>query len=87
MVILPQAAQLLVCHFSAQVEGGDGSACTDIPEFHRLVPRGRDQLGAVRAPADLKDLKQGGIEREGYDINVQLIKIANFGCKESALEE
>lgn len=53
MVVLPQAAQLLVTHIGTHVEGGDRRACTDIPEFYSLVPRGGDQLGAVLAPADL----------------------------------
>lgn len=55
VVFLPQAAQLLVCHIRAQVEGGDSRTCTDIPEFHGLVPGGRDQLRAVGAPADLEE--------------------------------
>lgn len=59
IVLLPQAAQLLVCHFSAHVESCNGCTCTNIPELHGLVPWGRDQLGAVRAPADLEDLKWG----------------------------
>lgn len=55
MVVLPQAAQLLVVHVRAHVEGSHSRTCADIPEFHGLVPRGRDQLSAVGAPADLEN--------------------------------
>lgn len=55
VVLLPQAAQLLVVHVRAHFEGGHGRTCADIPEFHGLVPWGRDQLSAVGAPADLEN--------------------------------
>lgn len=69
VVFLPQAAQLQVCHVTAQVEGGDGCTCTNIPEFHGLIPWGRDQLGAVRAPADLEDLKAQRGRGETWEIS------------------
>lgn len=54
VVLLPEAAQLLVHNISTQVEGGDGCASAHIPQLHRLVTRGGDQLGAVWAPANLQ---------------------------------
>lgn len=38
VVLLPQAAQLLVVHVRAHVEGGHSRTCADVPEFHGLVP-------------------------------------------------
>lgn len=55
MVLLPQAAQLLVVHVRAHFEGSHSRTCVNIPEFHGLVPGGRDQLGVVGAPADLEN--------------------------------
>lgn len=58
MVFLPKAAQLLVSHIRAQVERGDSRTCTNIPQLHRLIPRGGDQLGTVRTPTELNDTRQ-----------------------------
>lgn len=55
VVLLPQAAQLLVHDVGTYVEGGEGRAGAYVPQLHRLVARGRDELGAVRAPAHLKE--------------------------------
>lgn len=55
VVLLPQAAQLLVHDVGTYVEGGEGRAGAYVPQLHRLVARGRDELGAVRAPAHLEE--------------------------------
>lgn len=60
MVVLPQAAKLLVAHIRAHVEGGHSSPRTHVPEFDSLVSRRRDQLSAVGAPADLENTRGGG---------------------------
>lgn len=54
VVLLPQAAQLLVHDVGAHVEGGDRRVAAHVPQLHRLVPGGRDQLGTVWAPAYLR---------------------------------
>lgn len=38
VVLLPQAAQLLVVHVRAHWEGSHSRTCADIPEFYGLVP-------------------------------------------------
>lgn len=67
VVFLPQAAQLLVAHLCAHIEGGDGRSCADVPQFYSLVAWGGDELQAVWAKADLESLDLCSSKRKKKD--------------------
>ena len=56
VVLLPQAAQLLVQDVGAHGKRVDDRVHVDVPDFRGFVSGSREQVGAIRTPADL--LKQ-----------------------------
>ena len=56
VVLLPQAAQLLVQNVGAHGKRGNDRVHIDIPNFRGFVSGSRKQMGTIRTPADL--LKQ-----------------------------
>lgn len=56
VVLLPQAAQLLVQDVGAHGKRVDNRVHVDVPDFRGFVSGSREQVGTIRTPADL--LKQ-----------------------------
>lgn len=52
MVLLPQAAQLLVQNIGAHGKRADHRVHVDIPNFGSFVSGSRKQVGAIRTPTD-----------------------------------
>ena len=53
VVLLPQAAQLLVQDVGAHGKRVDDRVHVDVPDFRGFVSGSREQVGAIRTPADL----------------------------------
>lgn len=59
VVLLPQAAQLLVQNVGAHGERGDDRVHIDVPNFRGFVSGSRKQMSAIRTPTNL--LKQNSV--------------------------
>lgn len=53
VVLLPEAAQLLVQNIGAHGKRADHRVYIDIPNLRGFVSRGRQQMGAIRTPTNL----------------------------------
>ena len=65
MVLLPQAAQLLVQNVGAHGKRVDNRVHIDVPNFRGFVSGSRKQLGAIGTPADL--LKQTVVMGQAFE--------------------